>query len=382
MVFNAILNSSQFSQIPYFSLMTRMIFFILLFAGVGLWFYGKQKVNKGLIFVVAVIIGVFLIVMKESESQIAIMMLLYMMIINKDIEPRQFCKKYVVATVFAMLLVFALCCIGVFPNEYRYRLTSDGMTKYRYYLGFNTATVAANFAFHISLAYLFYKQEKFKFKDALLVIIPNTLLYILTDTRAAYFETLLAVTIFCFLKSIRTGWFKKMIGFLSIWSMPIFAGAELYIANNYTTSNPIYVAIDAAFSYRLSWAVKALKSYPIGLFGNNVTWAANGYTETAQLVDMFYLRCAIQYGVIFLCIIIIGFMGMSAYFKSKENYFGCTIIIILALHSITDPQLLEYSCVPLLILFLNGYRYIHDTFSLKKRRRRKLSREKQRYLIR
>ena len=125
--------------------------------------------------------------------------------------------------------------------------------------------------------------------------------------------------------------------------------------------------MDATLSYRLSWVARALKAYPIGLFGNNITWEATAYSETSQLVDMFYLRCAIQYGLIFLFVVIIGFMGVSAYFKLKENYFGCVIILTLAMHSITDPQLLEYSCVPLLIMLLTGYKTILDSFKLRSR---------------
>lgn len=367
MVFNAILNSSQFSKIPYFSLFTRAVLLTLVFAGTLVWFVGNRKINKALATVVLILIAVSLIVMKESNSRIAIIMLLYLMIIHRDVDPKYFCKKYVEAAVIALSIVFVLCLIGVFPNEYRYRIASTGLIQNRYYLGFNYSTASPNFAFHVSLAYLFYKQDKFKLKDAILILIPNTILYILTDTRAAYFEVIFAILIFWIFKVIKRDWFKKVIGTISIWAMPIFAGAELYIANNYTTSNPVYVLMDATLSYRLSWVARALKAYPIGLFGNNITWEATAYSETSQLVDMFYLRCAIQYGLIFLFVVIIGFMGVSAYFKLKENYFGCVIILTLAMHSITDPQLLEYSCVPLLIMLLTGYKTILDSFKLRSR---------------
>lgn len=370
MVFNAILNSSRFSKVPYFSPLMRILTLFLMLIGVGVWFYKKHKINKGLVFVVAVMITISLIVMKESDSQMAILTLLYMMIINKDIEPEKFCKKYVIAATAAMCIVFLFCIIGIFPNEFVSRLSSNGLVKNRYYFGFNFATASANFAFHISLAYLFYRQDKFNIKDFLLLLVPNTLLYIYTNTRAAYFELLFIIVIFYLVKKIYWRWFKGIIGFLSIWLMPVLAIAELYVANHYTTSKQIYVLMDTALSYRLSWVVRALKLYPIGLFGNNITWASDGYTTTSQLVDMFYLRCAIQYGLIFLFVIILGFMGISSYFKYNENYYGCVIIITLAIHSITDPQLLDFSCVPLLIMLLNGYKQILDSFSLKNRKKR------------
>ena len=369
MVFNAILNSSQFSKIPYFSLITKVVLLTLVFAGVLVWLLGNRKINKALVVFALIFIAISLIVMKKSNSHIAIIMLLYLMIIYRDVEPKQFCKKYVEAAIFAMSIVFVLCLIGIFPNEYRYRIATTGQIQNRYYLGFNFSTASPNFAFHVSLAYLFYKQDKLKLKDAILILIPNTILYILTDTRAAYFEVIFAMLIFWLFKVIKRDWFKKVIGTISIWAMPVLAGVELFIANNYTTSNPVYVLIDATLSYRLSWVARALKVYSIGLFGNNILWEANAHTETSQLVDMFYLRCAIQYGLIFLFVIIIGFMGVSAYCKLKENYYGCVIILTLVMHSITDPQLLEYSCVPLLIMLLTGYKTILDSFKFRNRKK-------------
>lgn len=368
MVINSILNASHFSKIPYFSVFTKLMLLTLVFAGIVVWFGNKRTINKRLVPIVIILVTISLIVMKESDTLIAIVMVLYLMIFYQDVDPRRFCKKYVEAAVTAMLFVFVLCIIGVFPNEYTYRIARSGATHYRYTLGFNYPTVSSNFAFHISLAYLFYKQEKFKFRDAVILLIPNTILYFLTDTRAAYFEVLFAILFFGVLKACKRDWLKNAIGLISIWAMPLFAGTELYIAKNYSATNPIYATIDAALTYRLSWVARAIRTYPIGLFGNNIMWETGTLSDTSQLVDMFYLRCAIQYGLVFLFVIIIGFMGISAYLKSRGNYYGCIIILTLAIHSITDPQLIEYSCVPLLIMLLTGYKYILQCFRLKKSR--------------
>ena len=367
-VFNTILDTSQFSKMPYFSFFTKVLLGSVIIAATLLWMFEKGKINKRLIALVIPILGISLVVMVKSDSQISILMVLFLMFIYQDVEPRRFCKKYVEAAIASMVVVFFLCLIGIFPNEYRYRITSSGLVKNRYYLGFIYATVSPNFAFHISLAYLFYKQEDFKFIDALLLLIPNTILYILTDTRAAYFESIFAIVLFWMLKLIKRNWFKKTIGFLSMWLMPFLATIELYIAYA-GPSNPLYSMLNAFLSFRFSYVTRALKAYPIGLWGNRITWESGEFVDGSQLVDMFYIRCAIQYGLVFLIIVIIGFMGISAYFKSNGNYFGCIIILILAIHSITDPQLLEYACVPLLIMLLTGYKTIID--NIKHRRKRK-----------
>lgn len=367
-VFNTILDTSQFSKMPYFSFFTKVLLGSVVIAATLLWMFEKGKINKRLIALVIPILGISLVVMVKSDSQISILMVLFLMFIYQDVEPRRFCKKYVEAAIASMVVVFFLCLIGIFPNEYRYRITSSGLVKNRYYLGFIYATVSPNFAFHISLAYLFYKQEDFKFIDALLLLIPSTILYILTDTRAAYFESIFAIVLFWMLKLIKRNWFKKTIGFLSMWLMPFLATIELYIAYA-GPSNPLYSMLNAFLSFRFSYVTRALKAYPIGLWGNRITWESGEFVDGSQLVDMFYIRCAIQYGLVFLIIVIIGFMGISAYFKSNGNYFGCIIILILAIHSITDPQLLEYSCVPLLIMLLTGYKTIID--NIKHRRKRK-----------
>ena len=373
LVFNAILNSSLISRVPYFSIIVRYVLLLLVFLGTLVHLFGNKKTDLKILMIEFGFVAISLIVMNESNSRYALILLLFLVIIYRDVDPRQFCRKYVEAAVAAMLFVIILLIVGILPNEYRiefrHGISSIGLLQYRYNLGFINSTVPANFAFHISLAFLFYKQDRFKPKDAILILVPTTIIYALTDTKAAYFEGILAILAVGFLKIIKRNWFKRLIGFLSIWLMPVSAFIELYIANNFTTSNPVYALMDKLLTYRLSWVARALKSYDIGLLGNNITWGKVDNNSTYQLVDMFYLRCAIQYGLIFLFVIIIGFMGISAYFKSKGNYYGCAIIMILALHSITDPQLLEFTCVPLLVLLFTGYKYIIERTRRKKERR-------------
>ena len=369
-VFNAILDTSHFSTIPYFPLLTRMILVVVVFVATLIWIIGYGRIKKGLVAVTLLLLGISLVVMVKSDSQISIIMLLFLMIIYRDVEPRQFCKKYVEAAVVAMIVVFTLCLIGIFPNEFRYRITSSGLVRNRYYLGFINATVSPNLAFHISLAYLFYRQDKLRFRDFLFIVVPSTILYLLTDTKAAYFETILVILLFWMLKNIKKSWFKNIIGYLSILLMPFLAGVEMYVGIS-GPENPIYMLLNVALSHRFGYVTRALKVYPIGLWGNNITWEAGAFGRTSQLVDIFYMRCAIQYGLVFLIIIIIGFMGIGAYFKSKNNYYGCIIIIMLAVHSATDPQLLEFSSVPLLIMLLTGYKYIIDSVRYRGKKKKK-----------
>ena len=79
-----------------------------------------------------------------------------------------------------------------------------------------------------------------------------------------------------------------------------------------------------------------------------------GFIDTYNYVDCAYLNILINYGVIVLLILCIGFMFIGKGVKEKNT---CIVIIFLAIHSITDPQLIELMYNPFLLLLGEFLRY-------------------------
>ena len=72
-------------------------------------------------------------------------------------------------------------------------------------------------------------------------------------------------------------------------------------------------------------------------------------------VDSSYVNIALTYGMVALIFIVLCFAILNYKAFKKGNYKLCIIFAFLALHSFTDPQLLELKYNPFLIILLAAF---------------------------
>ena len=111
---------------------------------------------------------------------------------------------------------------------------------------------------------------------------------------------------------------------------------------------------------RLSLASDAWDIYGITLLGQKIRWVVeNEWLSQLRYdyVDSSYLNILFSYGLIVVIFIIIGYSIVGSLEISNNIYYSLMILII-ALHSAYDPQLLEISANPS-ILFL-GYLFLNS----------------------
>ena len=95
--------------------------------------------------------------------------------------------------------------------------------------------------------------------------------------------------------------------------------------------------------------------YGITLFGQKISWITQSQWLSElryDYVDSSFLNVLFNYGVVILVLIVFGFYLLSYQRIAKSSYYTA-MLLILTLHCIYDPQLLEISHNPS-ILFL-GY---------------------------
>lgn len=185
------------------------------------------------------------------------------------------------------------------------------------------------------------------------------ILYILTKTRAVYFEMIMFVaaawSVRFFEGFYKSKYFKTIISL----SMPILCVISILFSYFYNSYNSLHRFLNSLMSDRLSLGHIAIQKYGLPFFGSSVTWVTGRLgierTETYFYVDSSYVQIALVYGLIVLMFIVLSFSIMCYRAHKEEKYLLCIALLFLAIHSVTEPQLFELNYNPLILLIATSF---------------------------
>ncbi|MBE5889733.1 MAG: hypothetical protein E7282_02065 [Lachnospiraceae bacterium] len=229
--------------------------------------------------------------------------------------------------------------------------------RIRHALGTNWCTVPIISFYFIMLGYIYIRAERFKWYEAVVLELMNLYLFYMTRTRMTFVVATAFLAFFAIQSLWKEPWkiFSKLKWF---WvSCPfILAGISLVAIVAYRPESEIWVKINKLFSNRFVLSQSALSDYKITLFGQDITW--NGHyilspTSSAEhpynYVDCSYLQYLLSYGVVFL-IIILALYSWGIYKCIKaNNYWGVFVLLLVLVHSMTEPHLMNIKVNPLLL---------------------------------
>lgn len=299
-----------------------------------------------------VLLVMFLLVGLYATNIRDLLILGFLTLEARDIDLRKIIKTDVVLIGIVLVGIILLYFLGLFREVDITTVRSGDMTT-RLSLGFGWTTYAPNYFLSFVTGVLFLNpKRKYKWLLASSVLLINYLLYIATDTRAAYYETFALVLFVLLIDIFRIDIFKYRISrIIILLTYIISAGFSIWISVNYTNSNPIMRMINEFTSYRLSLAHRALELYSVGLWGNPVEWViGNAVGQKAYFyVDSSYVQILIQFGVLVFAYVIILFTFLMRHYMYRQNSIAVICLIIIAVHSIADPQLFNLVYNPFLL---------------------------------
>ncbi len=319
---------------------------------VSYFFYGH--IDKRSLIVGAVLLVLCFLIRQQSERGKDIIFFTLFALLGAFINQERFIRRYVFVASVAVSLIIVLYISGFFYTESIGR-TAEDVT--RLYLGFNYTTYAANFLFHIVIAYFFIKKRHVNVIETVVVMSLNAIIFILTDTQAVFYE-LIALFVILWLLRLFPYFFKyRIFKVISTWIMPFLAFLSIGLALVYSPDNAILNKLNIALSSRLRLGNDAITKYGFHLFGNKTEWMTGTLGEDRFeeyfYVDSSYLNIALSFGIAILLFVIIGFMILARSKHKEKQYLACIALIFLAVHSFTDPQLFEPRYDPM-ILYLGA----------------------------
>lgn len=298
-----------------------------------------------LVYMLAItIFSIIIARMSGNYQKIITIGLLLLAIGNKNIYT--ILKIHLFTISLMMMLLFASYKLGILPGGFSLR---DNTV--RYYLGFSYTSYASNYLFHLIITAIFVYKEKLNFIIWLIFLMLNQVFFDLTDTKSAYYLSLLVLLLFLIVKNIKdSSKIEKISKYFEKFSFPVFTLIILLMTKLYDNGNNLMERVNELLTYRLMLGAQALREYGISIFGTKIVWSGFNSGKQYLYVDSSFLNILLNYGVVLVLLFSLGYylLGKKNIYRDKFYFLS---FVFLMLHSLFDPQFIEISYNPF-ILFL------------------------------
>ena len=335
-------------KIDFLNITTRII---IVFACIFLIFkYIIDKHSTESIIYSTLILIVAGLISYITSGWYVIMVLAILLINMKNINIRKLIIIWIIEISILMLFIAISYKLGVIGETVISWDRDTGIDRYT--LGYNYTTFSSNYFFHLTIFYLYIKGNLIKYLELGVLALLNIYLYNLTNTKAAVIYSVLAIILVILIKKFN---FSKGVSYINKFSMFVGAFVAGLLTYLYKYDSAIISEINVILSGRLYYGYKGIEEYGITLFGQKITWITEVILDSElqyNYIDSSYLNILFNYGIIVLLFVMIGYYVLGKRNISNDIYYSILILII-TLHSMFDPQLIEIMYNPSILLL--GY---------------------------
>ena len=356
LIFNQILDQSQFNEMEYLSLLLKLSRWVLIiyFALLIIW-KGKYPYNKrGLFWLCFLIIAI--IEMLFFNGKLLLIILFVLVIASYKTNVNYLINIHIKALIFGMIIVSFSSWLGILDilGVYKQFDNISGFlfkqSNIRYAFGFINSNIIPITFLYLYLYTVLIKKDNYKWYMDVFAVIVNYLVYLLCGSRVCILLLLFAVILRILIQIDK----KRFLSFSAPMAVALLVSCIMF--SLILPSSPLYATsfiaiIDKFLTARITIMRNVLAKFPITLFGygevsidNSVEYLVmdNGY------IALFVMRGLII-GMIFMTFILI----MINISKKKKDPYLMTFIIIMILANIVDNSILHYITFPIYIMSFN-----------------------------
>ena len=308
---------------------------------------------------IAITITLALAFFSWKKTQINTVMIMFGFILGaKNINFNKIVRHYFNVNFVLLLLIILYSLLGIIRNLAFFR--GD---VFRYSLGIDYSTDLSAYVFYLCLAYCYLNYRSLNWKKFIGILIIDTIMYLITNTRVDTFLILLIVPVIVLATSSVKTKMKKFI-VSSFWYLNIILPYTFVLLTYYFTfGNPIMVKLNRILSGRLTYGEEGSEKYGVTLFGQKIAehgWGgAKGLTMMKNnpfgyfYIDSSFIRLLIINGTLLgvITLFIIAFISIRE--TIHHDYLLPSILFLVVLSSMIDQHLLEITYDPFLLSFLS-----------------------------
>lgn len=342
----------EMESLQLFFMLARNISYILVCTKVLLDFFYNEYGKKEL---VLIILGTILLLIVAKMAKNKSLLIYWTFIVAAhDVDLEKIVKASLLIHFFCMFIIIASSIGNVVEDRMYYQDT----VRERASLGYQYTTDSSNYFFHMLLMYIYTKKEKISWESIGVLGLCNVLLFKLTDTRSAFLLGCLVLVVTGIWKAIpglRKGYLLYKGG--AVLAMPVMSGLMMYLTFFYDEQKTWMGHLNELINGRLLLGYTAFKTYGLHLLGQPIQWigGAQSYVESPGVynyVDSSYIQIILNYGILIFGLVCFLFIALGKKAAKKGDIYLMLVLVIIALHSAIDPQLLWMACNPFLMCFL------------------------------
>jgi hypothetical protein len=295
----------------------------------------------------------FLVAMTMSSGNKAMLIYWFFIVAARDVDLEKIVKASLFVHFFCMVIITASSAFGIIEN----RIYIQVGNRMRESLGYQYATDCSNYYFSMILMYIYIKKESISWESIGALALCNILLFYLTDTRNAFMFgnlTLVVAGIWKVSKSLRKNNFIYKASAITV--IPLMSCIMIYLSFFYNEKERWMFKLNDIISGRLVLGYNAFKTYGLHLWGQTIQWVGGTviYTEglgTYNYVDSSYIQTLLNFGIIFFMLICLLFVVLGWKAAQIDDVYMILVLVVLALHSALDPQLLWMAFNPFIMCY-------------------------------
>lgn len=302
------------------------------------------------------IILLFVVLFVSCISSTNKTMLLYSIILvaAKNIDEKKIMKMSLAIQGMSLFLVVIFSQLGI-SRDYLF-VRNEG--QYRHALGFSWTTTAPILYFFFLLIYFYLKKNKANLMIIFLLAIINVWFYIMTNSRMAFAASSIFI-LFMIAQKMNPNRWKWMGRLNKLYKIlpEIICAISLVMFKLYDESIHSWFRLNSILSDRLRLGANAIEQYGFSLFGKPIEWIGFSIKKPTMeeaigynYVDSSYLQLGLNYGLIFLCVVLLIYSIIMNRAIKRKDYYLVSIITIILLFSITEPRLMNLAFNPFPLL--------------------------------
>lgn len=258
-------------------------------------------------------------------------------------------KVTLLVEILILVITVGLSLKGVIPNN-----IWDIGVRQRYDLGFIYCTFSSHLMLFITMVYSCIRKRITFFETVVLLLI-NLWLYSYNNTRLDLCIVIPFLIFFYvwthFSRTVKGNFINKL---LFQYGGPFIAIFSILAQAFYNSSKPLYIKFNELLSNRLSLGYDAIQEYGFTLFGQHIRWIGQGGIKknpylTYNYVDCSFLKYTLNYGVVFMILLLIGlvFIGKKAIDRNEQAL--CVSLLFLYIFAMVDAELCVLAFHPFLL---------------------------------
>ena len=308
-------------------------------------FYTKYEPKQLILYVIYAFLGI--IVYFKSGLQIPIALLIFWIAID-EIPYKSIVSIYFFAGMFVGLLTIVLCILGLLPNR---------PIENKLALGFIHWNNPGMLSIMVMLSYMMMRDKKLRLWELAVAFLISCLINKYTKCDGAWIASLVVLIIGAAIVIKRDGVIGNVICWFSEISFPLFFVINFIIQKLYGKVGFITNNLNEYLTGRLYLADTSLKEYGISLLGQKTNWShlitnaayKEGEQEIIHLVDSLYIRMMIEYGILFLLVLMILFFLLGKRCKKYKVVYMSLTVFVMALYGIVESNAISIVYNPTLI---------------------------------